>query len=64
VPARGGEIVTYVLATKDKGQARAENAAFIGDRVPSRKSLKSGIVSLTLAFLFLAFIAGCLLTSI
>jgi uncharacterized membrane protein YsdA (DUF1294 family)/cold shock CspA family protein len=53
-----GEIVTYELATNDKGQARAENTAIVGDLAPIRKSSKSGIVPLTLAFLFLAFIAS------
>jgi uncharacterized membrane protein YsdA (DUF1294 family)/cold shock CspA family protein len=53
-----GEIVTYELATNDKGQARAENTAIVGYLAPIRKSSKSGIVPLTLAFLFLAFIAS------
>ena len=53
-----GEIVTYELATNDKGQARAENTAIVGDRAPIRKSSKSGIVPQTLACLFLSFIAG------
>jgi len=54
----GGEIVTYELATNDKGRTRAENTAIVGDRAPSRKSSKSGIVPLMLAFLFLGFIAS------
>jgi cold shock CspA family protein len=56
-----GEIVTYELATNDKGQARAENSAIVGDRAPIRKSSISGIVPLMLAFLFLGFIAGTVL---
>ncbi|MFH0998977.1 MAG: cold shock and DUF1294 domain-containing protein [Pseudomonadota bacterium] len=52
------EIVTYGLATNDKGQTRAENTAFVGDCALSQKSSKTGILPLTLVFLFLVFIAG------
>ena len=53
----GGEIVTYELSNDNKGRARAEYTAIVGDHAPIRKSSKIGIVPLALTFLFLAFIA-------
>ncbi len=53
-----GEIVTYVLTANSKGQPRAEDAAFVGDRAPTQKSSKTGALTLALVFIFLAFITG------
>ena len=33
-----GEIVTYELATNDKGRARAENTSYVGDHTSFQKS--------------------------
>jgi uncharacterized membrane protein YsdA (DUF1294 family)/cold shock CspA family protein len=54
----GGEIVTYQLTTDAKGRARAENVALVGGRSPVAVSSALGTVSLTLATLFLIFVAA------
>lgn len=54
----GNEIVTYELRTDAKGRAQAENVAFVGDRTAGGHASRRGAVSLTLAALFLVFVAA------
>jgi uncharacterized membrane protein YsdA (DUF1294 family)/cold shock CspA family protein len=54
----GGEIVTYRLTTDAKGRARAENVALVGVRSAVAVSSALATVSLTLAALFLIFVAA------
>ncbi len=57
----GNEIVTYELKTDTKGRAQAENVAFVGNRTAGAPSSGRGAVSLTLAALFLIFVAASVL---
>jgi uncharacterized membrane protein YsdA (DUF1294 family)/cold shock CspA family protein len=57
----GSEIVTYELTTNGKGQPRAENVAFVRDRISIRRSLEPGAGSLWVAAAFLAFVAASVL---
>ena len=54
----GNEIVTYELKTDTKGSAQAESVAFVGEQMPSAGLSWRNNVSLLLAALFLAFVAG------
>jgi len=54
---KGDEIVTYELTTNRKGQPRAENVAFVGELAPSRSRPATGTVLLSLAAIFLLFVA-------
>lgn len=49
--------VTYELTVNDKGQPRADNVAFVGDRAPQSSSSETGSKSLLAAFSFLAIVA-------
>lgn len=54
----GNEIVSYTLTTDAKARARAENVAFVGDRSTMTPSVGGRTVSLTVATLFLSFVAA------
>lgn len=49
--------VTYELTVNEKGQPRADNVAFVGDRAPQSSSSETGSKSLLAAFSFLAIVA-------
>ncbi len=53
----GGEIVTYEVSLNEKGLSRAENVAFVGDRVQSKNANQRERVSPYIAAFFLAFVA-------
>jgi len=54
----GNEIVTYELKRDAKGRAQAANVAFVGARTVGTFAPRRGTVSLSLAVLFLAFVAA------
>jgi uncharacterized membrane protein YsdA (DUF1294 family)/cold shock CspA family protein len=57
----GNELVTYELTSDTRGKPQGVNIAFVGDRPsPSPPTTASGpgVVALTFAFVFLAFVAG------
>jgi uncharacterized membrane protein YsdA (DUF1294 family)/cold shock CspA family protein len=54
----GNEMVSYKLTTDAKARARAENVAFVGDGSAITLSLGGRTVSLTVATLFLSFVAA------
>jgi uncharacterized membrane protein YsdA (DUF1294 family)/cold shock CspA family protein len=54
----GNEMVSYKLTTDAKARARAENVAFAGDGSAITVSLGGRTVSLTVATLFLSFVAA------
>lgn len=54
----GSEVVTYQLNKDAKGRARAENVTLAGDRSPIAISSAIGPALLTLAALFLMFVAA------
>lgn len=54
----GSEVVTYQLTKDAKGRARAENVTLAGDRSPIAISSAIGPALLTLATLFLMFVAA------
>jgi uncharacterized membrane protein YsdA (DUF1294 family)/cold shock CspA family protein len=54
----GNEIVTYELKTDDQGRAQAESVAFVVKKLPSAGPSWRSNVSLSVAALFLAFVAG------
>lgn len=58
----GNELVTYELQIDEKGRPQGENVAFVGDRPFQASTPGPGIVSLTLASLFLAFVTGAVVT--
>jgi uncharacterized membrane protein YsdA (DUF1294 family)/cold shock CspA family protein len=58
----GNEIVTYELAVNEKGQHRAENVAYVRNRVAPEPSPSTGTRSLVVALAFLGFVAVCSLT--
>lgn len=58
----GGEIVTYEVSINEKGQPRAENVAFVGDRARTRNAGESGKPYLFIAPLFLALVAAASFT--
>jgi uncharacterized membrane protein YsdA (DUF1294 family)/cold shock CspA family protein len=57
----GNEIVTYELTTNGKGQARAENVAFVRARASNQRSPREGAGSLWAAVAFLAIVAAAVL---
>ena len=56
------EIVTYEISVNKKGQPRAENVAFVGDRTPIRNSPQKNTFPQIFAVFFLAFIAVAVFT--
>lgn len=56
----GNEIVTYELKTDAKGRAQAERVAFVGERVASSTSSRSGRSNVHIIWTaaFLVFVAG------
>jgi uncharacterized membrane protein YsdA (DUF1294 family)/cold shock CspA family protein len=58
----GNEMVRYKLTTDAKARTRAENVAFVGDGAAVNVSLGGRTVSLTLATLFLSFVATSVFT--
>lgn len=54
----GNESVTYELKVDAKGRAQAENVTFAGERIPSPGPPGRSNIPLSLAALFLAFVAG------
>lgn len=57
----GSELVTYELTSDSRGRPQGVNVAFVGDRPRSPAPIAApgpGIVALTFAFVFLAFVAG------
>jgi len=54
----GKEIVTYELKTDAKGRPQAENVAFVGERTEETFTPSRGRFSITLAALFLVFVAA------
>jgi len=59
----GNEQVSYKLSTDAKARARAENVAFVGDGSAITVSLGGRTVSLTVATLFLSFVAASVYAS-
>ncbi|SFC86884.1 DUF1294 domain-containing protein [Massilia yuzhufengensis] len=55
------EIVTYDLASNDKGQARAENVAFVRAGAARRASPRPGRAAPLWAVAFLLFVGACVL---
>ncbi|QAU33427.1 cold shock and DUF1294 domain-containing protein [Janthinobacterium sp. 17J80-10] len=53
-----GEIVTYEVTRNEKGQPRAEHVAFNDDRVRLHKAKSNETPPLSIAALFLAFVAA------
>lgn len=56
------EIVTYDVSLNGKGQPRAENVAFVGERVLPWSISKSGMVSLSITALFFALVTAATLS--
>ena len=54
----GNEIVTYELLTDTNGRSKAENVAFVGERVQQHSSFEHGKLSMMFSAIFLIFVAG------
>ena len=57
----GNELVTYELTSDTRGRPQGVNIAFVGDRPSSSPPTTApgpGVVALSFAFVFLAFVAG------
>lgn len=54
----GNELVTYELTSDARGRPQGVNIAFVGDHPSSTTAPGPGVLALSFAFVFLAFVAG------